>query len=938
MTGSTAGAEVGIEVTVKEGDTSTERGALLEQLAKRLLLALQFDHVRTTVRVTGCELDVVAEDKQTGAQILVECKAYRDKTLSADVLTKLMGNLAFHDEFKAAWLITTGKLGKDANGLIEHHRSGPPEKRERLRVWEPRQVVDLLVSTGQIVPIEALPLPSSHVVLGSYTLCVTDLGEFWAVSAVGPKSGVADTVLAYNAKDGTPVRNAAILQQLNARDSNLKSLQWVSGSDELVSVGTIADTSLKQELDSIAPVPVADDWSDYRPARPEDFVGRDELLQGIIDYFEYVRTSQSSTRLLAIKAPSGWGKSSFLVKLRSICHSSKNREKVFFYAVDCRTASSPRYPELALKKCFDEAIESGFVASDGKSCRIPSAGQPFTDTSMIAVLKELRNNNKVVVLFFDQFEEITTKQELADLFVQIKMLSSAVESAQENVILGFSWKTDGSIPADHPAYHVWHSFSDRRREFELPLFTKGDISKLLSRFSRELQVPISHSLTRLLAEHCQGYPWLLKKLCVHAFQVLQAKPAMQRELLDRALDVDALFKKDLSDLDHVQVACLERIASDSPADHFKIVEQFGDKTVDLLLHKRLIVRNSGKLVLYWDIFRDFVLYNQVPAIPARYVPVSTPSTAKLVIEACAKTSSITSLCTRLSLQKGTLDNVARDLVMMGVCAYDRKNERLRLVHQSQRDLLAAAFKFFSTHALLRKVIDAHGKGFRQLPLASLVSIWSQSFSADEYSEKTIAAISRRLVSWFQSLGILVVDSSDLVTHRVEQSPPSDFGHFRAEGRRRKGRRLFVGEAPPARVLDVIKRLMGPTYRSEPTDRNALYVLNGLRLITSTIEPVLLDRPKQEGGESWLALKVISEPTIRAAIELLESNPGVGGLEVGQVFRDRFDMGVSEASMRRYGSGILVWVKWLEELGIVSFERLETTSLQRVRWNPPQSTA
>ncbi|MDR5802686.1 hypothetical protein [Caballeronia sp. LZ001] len=190
---------------------------------------------------------------------------------------------------------------------------------------------------------------------------------------------------------------------------------------------------------------------------------------------------------------------------------------------------------------------------------------------MTSLLEDLKNNNKVVVLFFDQFEEITTKQELADLFVQIKMLSSAVESAQENVILGFSWKTDGSIPADHPAYHVWHSFSDRRREFELPLFTKGDISKLLSRFSRELQVPISHSLTRLLAEHCQGYPWLLKKLCVHAFQVLQAKPAMQRELLDRALDVDALFKKDLSDLDHLQVACLERIASDSPADHLKLL-------------------------------------------------------------------------------------------------------------------------------------------------------------------------------------------------------------------------------------------------------------------------------------------------------------------------------------------------------------------------------
>lgn len=911
-------SELQIEVTVKQGDSSTERGALLEALLKRVLLALQYEHVRTTVRVTGCELDVIAQDKQTGSQVLVECKAYRDKTISADVLTKLMGNLAFHDEFKAAWLVTTGRLGKDASGLVEQHRQKSSDKRERLRVWEPGPLIDLLVSTGQIVSVEKLRLPSSHLVLASHTLCITDLGEFWAVSAIGPKSGVADTVLAFHAKDGTPVRNAAVLQELASRDSNLKSLQWVSGGNDFLAIGTATDTSLRQELDSIAPVPVADDWSDYRPARVEDFVGRDELLKDITRYFEDVRTGQSATRLLAIKAPSGWGKSSFLVKLRSVCQSGRSKDRVFLYAVDCRTASSPRYPELALKRCVDEAIASGFITGGLTPCRVPSAGQPFGDTSMQEILSELKEKNKVIVLFFDQFEEITTKQELADLFVQIKMLCAAVESAEENIVLGFSWKTDGSIPTDHPAYHVWHSFADRRREFALPLFSKGDISKLLGRLSREVNAPIEHGLRRLLGEHCQGYPWLLKKLCVHVFQVLQSKPAAQRDLLDRALDVEALFKKDLSDLDHKQIACLERIAGESPADHFKIVEQFGDATVDSLIHRRLIVRNSGKLVLYWDIFRDFVLSKQVPAIPARYVPVSSPTTAKLVIEACATSSSISKLCNRLNLQKGTVDNVARDLVMMGVCSYDRKNERLKLIHQDIKESLGAAFKFFGSHAFLRQAIETHGKGFRQIPLATLVSLWSQEFSADEYAEKTIAAISRRMVLWFQSLAILTVDSSDLVTHRVDQTAPADFNQFRAEGRR-SGRRLFLGEAPPARVLDVIKRLREPTYASAPSDRNALYALNGLRLVSSVVDPVLLDRPRRGSEEVWLGLKVLDQPTVRAALELKSKNPDVGGLEVGQAFEIRFQMGVSEASMRRYGSGVLVWVKWLEDIGLVTFK-------------------
>lgn len=54
--------DLAIEITVKEGDSSTQRGALLESLAKRVLIALQHDHVETTVRVTGCELDVIARE------------------------------------------------------------------------------------------------------------------------------------------------------------------------------------------------------------------------------------------------------------------------------------------------------------------------------------------------------------------------------------------------------------------------------------------------------------------------------------------------------------------------------------------------------------------------------------------------------------------------------------------------------------------------------------------------------------------------------------------------------------------------------------------------------------------------------------------------------------------------------------------------------------
>lgn len=908
-----AGLEINVEVTVKEGDSSTQRGNLLESLTRRVLQALQHKHVQTNVRVTGCELDIIAEDQQTGARVSVECKAYRDRTIGADVLTKMLGNLMVHD-FQSTWLITTAKLGKDAAGIVESFRAKDVTQRQKLRVYEPEELVELLVAVGHVTDPSTLVLPATFFSLPARTLLITDLGEFWAVSAVGPKSGIADTVMVFEGKSGKQVTNAALLQQLSERDSNLRELRWIAGEDELMAVGALADASLRQELDNIASVPMADDWSDYRPARPDDFVGRDDLLKNIIGYFEEIRNRAIGTRLLAIKAPSGWGKSSFLIKLRATCLSQRFRDKIFLYAIDCRTASSARYPELALKRCFEDAINEGFVDGHAENVRIVSSGQPFADPSVQALLSQVRRENKLIVLFFDQFEEITTKQELSDLFVQTKMLCAAIESASENVVLGFSWKTDGSIPTDHPAYHIWHSFADRRREFELPLFSKRDTSQLLTRLSKELKQPIEPNLRRLLAEHCQGYPWLLKKLCVHVFRTLQTQPARQRELLERALDVQALFERDFADLDKTQIACLEKIAEDSPADHFKITDQFGDPTVESLMQRRLVMRNAGKLILYWDIFRDYVRTKQVPAIPSTYLPVSSLATAKRVLELLPRARQISLLAERLSLESGTLDNIARDLVMVGVCQYDRKNAKLTLVHQTPRDTLYAAWRFLSSHALLRKLTDQFGRGFRGLSQTTVESAWAEEFTQLEYSDKTIKAISLRFISWLQGFGIVTIDNTGAISHESNPLPPQDFAQLRIEGRRRNGRNVFVGEASPLRVLDVLAKLQSGTALS-PTDRNSLYVLKSLRIISSSAQPILIEKPPRFAEEAWLASKVLAQPSVKLARKVLRDSPTVSAQEIGSALQESLQRNLSDASKKRYGSGILLWANWLDELAI-----------------------
>lgn len=55
------------------------------------------------------EVDLLAKHKISGEEKLVECKAHRS-TLSADALTKLLGNL-YARNVSSGWLFTSGPLG-----------------------------------------------------------------------------------------------------------------------------------------------------------------------------------------------------------------------------------------------------------------------------------------------------------------------------------------------------------------------------------------------------------------------------------------------------------------------------------------------------------------------------------------------------------------------------------------------------------------------------------------------------------------------------------------------------------------------------------------------------------------------------------------------------------------------------------------------------------
>jgi hypothetical protein len=225
---------------------------------------------------------------------------------------------------------------------------------------------------------------------------------------------------------------------------------------------------------------------------------------------------------------------------------------------------------LAVVSAVKEAVKNGFVSAP-PDLEFGGASSLFSTAGMQHVAKELRERERVLCIFFDQFEELLYKVDLVDVFDEMRRICAAVEEAQANLVIGFSWKTDGVIPTEHSAYHMWHSLADRRFEIQLTPFTEPEVVLAINRFAKELGHPLIPQLRRVLQDHCQGFPWLLKKLCVHILDMSRDE-IEQADILTSSLNIQALFRKDLENLSSSETACIKQIASDSPAEFFKIAQ------------------------------------------------------------------------------------------------------------------------------------------------------------------------------------------------------------------------------------------------------------------------------------------------------------------------------------------------------------------------------
>ena len=320
-----------IEVINKIDAPNTDKGNLLENLAAEFLKTQGYD-VASQVRVTASELDLLCKHKVSGREVYVECKAHKD-TLSAKVLINLLGTVNFN-EYAEGWLVSTGPLGKDAKGFVEKWEKKPLSKREQLSIYNPDRVLRALLDAKIICSqpeSNAQELLSGHALsMGKWILLITPWGKYWSSPVL--KSGVPKFVSFFCALNGKIVTDEEFIDRIKLTEFSLKNLEPFIASSHNAS--QVNDNAGEATSSAVVEVEYGEKWFDYRPARPEHFVGRKNEQRELLRFFTNIKNGKTNTRVFAIKGDSGIGKSSLIARIRDVANKSQKPNNLFLYAVD----------------------------------------------------------------------------------------------------------------------------------------------------------------------------------------------------------------------------------------------------------------------------------------------------------------------------------------------------------------------------------------------------------------------------------------------------------------------------------------------------------------------------------------------------------------------------------------------------------------------------
>ncbi len=887
----TTSLQQSLVAAVPDSYTTDQKGQFLEDLAAQVLTRQSFEVVKR-IRFTGMEIDLHARHKPSHDEVYVECKFLKER-VGANVIDLMIGQ-AFRRKITRLALFSAGGLTKDAEAVVVDLKA---DERVSFAHYGAEQLLEALVDSSLAPP---LPGTIPTAVLHATLFVHPEHPYVW---------------LLQEQKDGRPYR---ILLDPSA-GLDLIDLRRVLDEHEVLEGLPIAalahgqkGETLSREISAptvaevVSRVATADTILDYRPCAPEDFVGRRDLQKKIWDFLEAARNGGTTTRILAIVGASGFGKSSLVAKLASRFRNKKWKNRLFLYPVDVRSARGPLFVAEALLQSIRSAAEAGFVECP-PDLSVSDADDILGSPSVTAVLNRLRQERKILALFFDQFEEVFTKDELLPVFRSFRRFALDVHGKSPNLVVGFSWRTGIALSESNPAYQLWNELRDHRVTRSLDSFDSGESSRLITQFESALNQSLLPPLRRGLQEQGQGLPWLLKKLCIHVHNQVK-RGVSQTDLLGSRLNVERLFDEDLEALNDAQISCLKHIAANSPADSLEVYDRYGDDVVAFLVSSRLALRTGQRLAVYWDIFRDYLTEGTVPAIPWTYIPNCTIGMAAAAAELLDASGPLGSadLARALGYSERTVVNIITDLQNLAAAGKDQVG-RHRLLDDVTRKTFPVRIRAqFREHVLYEELSNS-ANDKRELTREKALGVVRRVYSKTNVKSQTRDNYLPRLLSWLEYAGLVESHGRTMTVIEPNRRGKS-FGHVSGRGGGRQQKVFLGGGTPEACVrLLGLTREQGGIHRDKVLElglRNAAADLVALGLGRWLADTLLPTAPGTLGvARNCLISAVGQAEAIKHVDSILSASPSISRKDLGLALAERLERTWKPSSALRYANGL-----------------------------------
>jgi hypothetical protein len=731
-----------IKIILDESSSNRDQGKCFENMIRNILSSHQYI-ITSNINFTGMEIDLLAKHTIRKEVLYVECKA-KEKVSSTEIR-----NFCFNVEYKKAdhgYFIRTKELESQAGGLVEEIKDD--ERYKNLTFIEPREVIEILKGGKFIQEPNIQP----DFFITKRILCITYFGDF--LLYILTKNSVLPTnYILCAAKDNHDVNDSNIIQLLKSKLDELLSLQQVFLDNDEPSIKS--RWTSESEFESISEVQESENWHDYLPASSKHFVGRQIIRNTVFDYFKSVLLNNTKRRIFYLTGKSGWGKSSLIAEIRGRCRNKHYKKKYFAYAVDSRSAISPNFVALAFKELIRKASSEGFIDLGlySGNLNFTSNQELLSSDSVKNLLDYLSKKKRILILIFDQFEDVFRKPNLFKSFY--KFLSDVTDS-KSNLIVGFSWKTEILIPSENEAYHFWQQAKEQATSFTVHEFGEKEIDGVIRQLESSVG-KLSQDLKRRIKENSQGLPWLTKKLCIHIFEQISLGIKPDR-LIDENLNIQILFKNDLEKIKSNELSALKYIAKKAYDGNFFEISEIGDivneNTIESLRDKRLIIRSGANYNIYWDIFRDYLVTDEIPPIGESYIlrqGVNLCLEVFLLFKNNNTNMSIDDLLSHhpKNIGKGTLENILLELRNFGLVQKIEGEENYR-ISKAEIEVTKDGFVNYLTTKFQNytPVLKLQKKSLKEISKSDIINILKETFKY-EFKEKTWDSYSKTFIGWLQ---------------------------------------------------------------------------------------------------------------------------------------------------------------------------------------------